>query len=328
MKKILITGSSGFIGYTLAKRLLEAGHTITGIDNHNAYYNPRLKDKRKSILEIHSNFSHYNLNISDSQALDSIFNADQFDQVINLASEVGVRNSVLNPTDYIETNIKGFFNLIECVKNSEIKSFIYASSSSVYGGITDLPFKETDKVDNPLNLYAASKKSNELIASAYAHLFDIQMTGLRFFTVYGPWGRPDMAPFKFMRKIFKNEPIDIFNNGEHSRDFTFVDDIVDGITLVSQSHFKEETPLKHTVYNIGNGQPIKLMRFIDALEEVTGKKAIKNFMPKQPGDMDDTLADLSKISSELGYVPKTTLSDGLQKLVTWYRDHEDFLNTI
>lgn len=328
MRKILIAGSSGFIGFTLAKRLLEAGYTITGIDNHNAYYNPRLKDKRKSLLEIHSNFSHYNLNISDSQALDSIFNANQFDQVINLAAEVGVRNSVLNPTDYIETNIKGFFNLIECVKNSEIKSFIYASSSSVYGGITDLPFKETDKVDNPLNLYAASKKSNELIASAYANLFDIQMTGLRFFTVYGPWGRPDMAPFKFLRKILNNEPINIFNNGEHSRDFTFIDDIVDGITLASQSHFKTNDSFSHSVYNIGNGQPTKLMNFINALEEVTGKKAIKNFMPKQPGDMENTLADLSKISSELGYEPKTTLSDGLQKLVAWYRDHENFLSTI
>lgn len=328
MKKILITGSSGFIGYTLAKRLLDAGHSITGIDNHNSYYNPKLKDKRKALLESHSKFIHYNLNLSDPLALGSVFDANHFDQVINLAAEVGVRNSVLNPKDYINTNIKGFFNLIDCVKESGVKSFIYASSSSVYGGIRELPFKETAKVDNPLNLYAATKMSNELISSAYSQLFDIQMTGLRFFTVYGPWGRPDMAPFKFLRKILKNEPIDIYNNGEHSRDFTFVDDIVEGITLVSQSHFKDNVSYSHTVYNIGNGQPIKLMSFIEALEEVTEKKAIKNFMPKQPGDMDDTLADLSKISSDLGYLPRTSLHDGLQRLVMWYRDHEDFLNTI
>lgn len=328
MKKILITGSSGFIGYTLAKRLLDAGHSITGIDNHNAYYNPRLKEKRKALLESHSNFSHYNLDLYDLLALGSVFDANHFDQVINLAAEVGVRNSVLNPEDYINTNIKGFFNLIDCVKESGIKSFIYASSSSVYGGIRELPFKETTKVDNPLNLYAATKMSNELISSAYSHLFEIQMTGLRFFTVYGPWGRPDMAPYKFLRKILKNQPIDIYNNGEHSRDFTFVDDIVEGITLVSQSHFKDNASYSHKVYNIGNGQPIKLMNFIEALEEVTEKKAIKNFMPKQPGDMDDTLADLSKISSDLGYLPSTSLHDGLQRLVMWYRDHEDFLNTI
>ncbi len=302
--KILVTGSAGFIGSALTLRLLERGDNVIGIDDHNNYYDPSLKEDRLLRHIDNPSYTHIRLNISDREKLEDCFSKHRPDRVVNLAAQAGVRYSIENPSAYIDSNIVGFGNILECCRHYNINHLVYASSSSVYGANTHMPFSVHNNVDHPLSLYAASKKSNELMAHTYSHLYDLPTTGLRFFTVYGPWGRPDMALFLFTKKILENKPIDVFNFGNHRRDFTFIDDIVEGIIrtidkpATSNPAWSGENPDPGTsiapwrVYNIGNNRPVELAEYIDVLEKCLGKKAKKNLLPLQPGDVPDTFADV------------------------------------
>ena len=331
--KTLITGVAGFIGMHSALRLLDGGGEVIGVDNLNEYYDVNLKRDRLSKLQKYQNFTLHNIDINDSKKVDDLFFATQPSRVINLAAEVGVRNSVINPHAYVETNIKGFMNVLEGCRKLAVDHFIYASSSSVYGANKLFPFSEHHNVDHPLNLYAASKKANELMAHAYSNLYNLPTTGLRFFTVYGPWGRPDMALFKFAAAMLRGEPIDIYNNGEMVRDFTYVDDIVEGIFRVvnkvatpnerdAQTQLDPSTSnVPYRIFNIGNGRPAQLMDYVKALEVALDIKAKKNFLPMQLGEIRVTSADTYKLNEWINFQPKTTVSEGVQKFADWFVNH-------
>lgn len=333
--KILVTGVAGFIGMHVANRLAERGDTVLGIDNLNDYYDVSLKLSRVDQLRTQSKFAFEKCDVCDREELRDIFQNETFDCVVHLAAQAGVRYSITNPHPYISTNIMGFLNVLECCRDLGIGHLVYASSSSVYGGNTNVPFREDHNVDHPISLYAATKKANELMAHSYSHLYKIPMTGLRFFTVYGPWGRPDMAPVIFAKAILNNEKIDVFNSGDMSRDFTFIDDIIDGIIGVLD---KPATPSPRfdpfmpdpaisdapfRVFNIGNSDPIPLMSFISALEDALGKKARMNMLPMQPGDVPVTAADISAIQKWTGFRPNTKLKDGIAKFAAWYIKYYD-----
>lgn len=315
--KILITGAAGFIGFSLAKRLLDRGDTVVGIDNLNDYYPVTLK--RARLAEIQSPaFRFVEMDIADRKALPELFAAEKFDCVVNLAAQAGVRYSIENPWAYVDSNLVGFANILECCRHYPVGHLVYASSSSVYGGNEKVPFSEDDKVDNPVSLYAATKKADELMASCYNKLYGIPATGLRFFTVYGPWGRPDMSPMLFARAISAGEPIKVFNNGDMMRDFTYIDDIVEGVVRVV-----DRAPARHEVYNIGCSNPVKLMDFISEIENALGRRAEKIMLPMQPGDVYQTYADTSKLERDFGYRPGVTLHEGIGKFIEWYRSDKN-----
>ena len=328
--KILVTGTAGFIGFFTAIKLLETNNDIIGIDSINDYYDQCLKNARLHETGIDTNIVDYNkevlstkypgyrflkLNLEDKEALLRLFEKEHFDKVCHLAAQAGVRYSIENPESYINSNLVGFANLLECCRHYDVKHLIYASSSSVYGANEKVPYSEDDRVDNPMSLYAATKKANELMANVYARLYGISTTGLRFFTVYGPWGRPDMAPFLFAKAISCEEPINVFNNGNLSRDFTYIDDIVEGLTKVIDNHHEDA---ENHIYNIGCSHPVPLMEFIETLEKAIGKKAKKVFLPMQPGDVYQTYADTSKLERDFGYKPSTSLEKGISKFIQWY----------
>lgn len=331
--KVLVTGSAGFIGAALCEALLLRGDSVIGVDNLNDYYSPQLKQDRLLRFAKHTSAVQVNLAIEDKTQLNQIFTKHQPDAVINLAAQAGVRYSLSNPRAYIDSNITGFLNILEACREFGTKHLVYASSSSVYGANTRMPFCETDHVDHPVSLYAATKKSNELMAHTYSHLFGIPTTGLRFFTVYGPWGRPDMAPMLFAEKILRDQPIDVFNFGNHRRDFTYIDDIVAGVmhTLDNPASANPDwsglTPdpasshAPYRVYNIGSNNPVELLYFIELLEKGFGKKARKNLLPMQPGDVPDTYADVSHLIKDVGYKPQTSIEQGVDRFVRWYCEY-------
>ncbi len=330
---ILVTGAAGFIGFHLCQALLKKGNKIVGFDNINDYYDTKLKQDRLAILQKDSNFTFIKADLADKEKVNKTFDETNFDRVINLGAQAGVRYSLQNPDTYINSNIVGFLNILEACRHHKTAHLVYASSSSVYGMNTSMPFSVHDNVDHPVSLYAATKKSNELMAHTYSHLFGLPTTGLRFFTVYGPWGRPDMAPFLFTSAILEGRPIKVFNNGHMKRDFTFVDDIVEGVVRVadlipqSNSEFDTTNPDPSTskapykIYNIGNNQPVELLKFIETIEEKCGKKAEKIFMPMQAGDVVATYADVSDLMKDTGFSPATPLEVGIGKFVDWYRDY-------
>ncbi|EKD44097.1 MAG: hypothetical protein ACD_71C00239G0003 [uncultured bacterium (gcode 4)] len=313
--KILITGTSGFIGFHTAKVLLERGDTIIGVDNENDYYDVNLKETRRAILEQYPNFSFYKGDISDFSFLEKVFEAEKPEKVLNLAAQAGVRYSLINPFAYVQTNLVGFHNIIELSKRYAVKNFVYASSSSVYGKNKKQPYSVEDKVDHPMSLYAATKKSNELIAHAYSHLFNLPTTGIRFFTVYGPYGRPDMAYFSFSKKILKKETIDVFNYGKSVRDLMYIDDIVDGVVKCLDNSFQYE------VFNLGNDNPITLEYMISLIEKGLGETAEKNYLPAQPGDVDETWADIEYSKKMLHWEPKVRVEEGMEKTMTWLKSY-------
>ncbi|MDD5632907.1 MAG: NAD-dependent epimerase [Methylococcales bacterium] len=330
--KILVTGAAGFIGSSLAIRLLERGDEVVGIDNLNDYYDVNLKLARLERLRDYSQFKFIKLEISDRAAMEALFIREKFQRVMHLAAQAGVRYSITNPHAYIDSNIIGFMNILEGCRHNEVEHLAYASSSSVYGANTNMPFSIHDNVDHPVSLYAASKKANELMAHTYSHLYKLPTTGLRFFTVYGPWGRPDMSLFMFTRNILEGKPIDVFNYGNHRRDFTYVDDIVEGVIRVidkpaqANADWASKNPdpgtslAPYRIYNIGNNNPVKLLTFIETLEKCLGKEAKKNLLPLQPGDVPDTYADVSDLVSDLGYKPGTSLETGIGNFVEWYKN--------
>lgn len=325
-RSILITGAAGFIGFHLARRLLEDGYRVCGIDNLNDYYDVRLKELRLSILKEYSGFSLDKVDISDKSKVNEVFSVNSPDIVVNLAAQAGVRYSIDNPDAYIESNIIGFYQILEACRHSydacghPVKHLLYASSSSVYGNQKKTPFSVTDPVDKPVSLYAATKKSDELMAYTYSHLYGIPATGLRFFTVYGPYGRPDMAYFSFSEKIMKGEPIKIFNQGNLYRDFTYVDDIVEGmVRMLNNPPLPNAEGDRHKIYNIGNNKPVKLMDFIKTLEGELGKEAIKEYLPMQPGDVYQTYADIEELEADFGYKPSVEIKEGLRKFAEWYK---------
>ena len=331
--KILITGSAGFIGSMLSIKLLERGDEIVGIDNHNDYYDPKIKDDRLELLIKYKNYKHYKIDLNDNKKLSEIFKIHKFQKVVNLAAQAGVRYSIENPLAYINSNIVGFAHILENCRNNKVEHLVYASTSSVYGANTKMPFSEHDSVNHPLSVYAASKKSNELMAHSYSYLYQLPTTGLRFFTVYGPWGRPDMALFKFTKAIIEEKPIDVFNNGKHTRDFTYIDDIVEGVikTLdnpaTSNVNWNSKQPDPATskapwrIFNIGNNNPVQLMDYIKALEKTLGKKAKINFLPLQPGDVPDTYANVDNLKKKFNYKPSTSVISGVSNFVKWYKDY-------
>ena len=333
MASILITGSAGFIGFSLSKILLKRGDIVIGLDNHNDYYDPKIKDARLEILKKYSNYNHYYDDISNQKILDKIFLNHKPIKVVNLAAQAGVRYSIENPMAYIKSNIVGFANILEICRLHKVEHLVYASTSSVYGANTKMPFSEHDCVNHPLSVYAASKKSNELMAHTYSYLHKLPTTGLRFFTVYGPWGRPDMALFKFTKNILEEKPIDVFNNGKHTRDFTYIDDIVNGIIKTIDNPATGNTDWNSNmpdpasslapwrIYNIGNNKPVQLMSYINALEKSLGRKAIINFLPLQPGDVPDTYANVDNLNKQFNYKPSTSVSEGVSKFVEWYKDY-------
>ncbi|MBR4328534.1 MAG: NAD-dependent epimerase [Candidatus Riflebacteria bacterium] len=330
---ILVTGAAGFIGFHLCLALLKKGHKIVGFDNINDYYDTKLKQDRLAILQKDHNFTFIKADLADKETVNKAFDQTNFDRVINLGAQAGVRYSLQNPDAYINSNIVGFLNILEACRHHKTAHLVYASSSSVYGMNTSMPFSVHDNVDHPVSLYAATKKSNELMAHTYSHLFGLPTTGLRFFTVYGPWGRPDMAPFLFTSAILEGRPIKVFNNGHMKRDFTFVDDIVEGVVrvadLIPQANpdFDASNPDPSTskapykIYNIGNNQPVELLKFIETIEEKCGKKAEKIFMPMQAGDVVATYADVSDLMKDTGFSPATPLEIGIGKFVDWYRNY-------
>lgn len=321
-KKILVTGAAGFIGFHLSRKLLEQGVSVVGFDNINDYYDVNLKYARLAILEEYDSFKFTKGDLSDKSAVDSLFEENKFDIVVNLAAQAGVRYSIDNPQAYIESNIVGFFNILEACRHNPVEHLLYASSSSVYGNQQKTPFSTDDDVSKPISLYAATKKSNELIAYTYSHLYGIPSTGLRFFTVYGPFGRPDMAYFSFTEKILKGETIKIFNNGDMYRDFTYIDDIVKGIeNMLCNPPDADENGDRATVYNIGNNSPERLMYFIETLEKAIGKEARKEYLPMQPGDVYQTYADVTPLVEKFGFKPSTTIEEGLGKFAEWYKEY-------
>ncbi|MDA8414844.1 MAG: NAD-dependent epimerase [Desulfobacteraceae bacterium] len=330
--KILVTGAAGFIGFHLAQRLLERGDEVVGLDNLNTYYDVSLKDARLGLLEAHPGFRFVRAALEDRPTVAALFSDEHFDMVVNLAAQAGVRYSLQNPNAYIDSNIVGFMNVLEGCRHNNVKHLVYASSSSVYGANTTVPFSVHDTVDHPVSLYAATKKSNELMAHTYAHLFGLPVTGLRFFTVYGPWGRPDMAYFSFTKAILEGRPIDVFNHGRMQRDFTYIDDIAEGIVRVL-GHIPRPDPAwnaaspdpatssaPYRLYNIGNNQPVELGHFIEVLEEYLGKKAHKNMLPIQAGEVLVTCADVDDLRHEVGFRPSTPIREGLRRFVEWYRE--------
>jgi UDP-glucuronate 4-epimerase len=319
--KILVTGAAGFIGMHVCQRLLERGEEVIGIDNLNSYYDVSLKEARLKELVKYSNFNFLRLDISDRDAMHSVFEKEKPDLVVHLAAQAGVRYSLTNPHAYADSNLVGFVNILEGCRLVNIKHLVYASSSSVYGGNTKIPFSEEDSVDQPISLYAATKKANELMAYSYSHLYKLPSTGLRFFTVYGPWGRPDMAYFSFTEAILEGRSIDVFNNGQLYRDFTYIDDIVEGVVRVLDKPLttKSEIDVPHQIFNIGNHEPVALLSFIEILEDSLGKKAIKNFLPMQPGDIHSTYANMKDLEKWIGFKPQTTLIQGIRKFVEWYQ---------
>ena len=321
-KRILITGAAGFIGFHLAKRLLEQGAIICGLDNLNDYYEVSLKESRLALLENFANFTFVKGNIADEVVVSHVFETFKPDIVVNLAAQAGVRYSIDNPKAYMESNMMGFFTMLEACRKYPVEHLLFASSSSVYGNQQKTPFAITDNVDYPISLYAATKKSNELMAYTYSHLYGIPATGLRFFTVYGPYGRPDMAYFKFTNKICQDTPIQIYNQGDMYRDFTYVDDIVTGIErMLCNPPKKNEWGDAYKVYNIGNNKPEKLMHFIEVLEAQLGKKAIKEFLPMQPGDVYQTYADVTELENDFDFRPVTSIEEGLSRFVAWYKEY-------
>ncbi len=331
--KILVTGAAGFIGFHTSKKLLDRGDNVVGIDNLNDYYDVTLKQDRLKQLTDRSNFEFQKLDLADRDGIEALFQTHQFDRVINLAAQAGVRYSIENPRTYIDSNIVGFLNILEGCRNTKVPHLSYASSSSVYGANVKQPFAESDNVDHPVSLYAASKKSNELMAHTYSNLFDLPTTGLRFFTVYGPWGRPDMALFKFTKGIIEAKAIDIYNHGEMYRDFTYIDDIVEGVIRITDQipqKNKEWDGLMpdpassfapYKIYNIGNNAPVKLMDFVEAIEKSIGKKAQKNMMDIQPGDVPSTSADTSSLQADIGFKPNTSVNEGIDQFINWYKDY-------
>jgi UDP-glucuronate 4-epimerase len=324
--KLLVTGAAGFIGMHVADRLLQAGHNVTGIDNLSDYYDVRLKEARLNVLRPYSNFRFIKMDLADGEKVHALFEGEKFERVIHLAAQAGVRYSLENPHAYIQSNIVGFTNILEACRHFPVKHLIYASSSSVYGTNKKLPFSVGDNVDHPISLYAASKKANELMAHAYSHLFQIPTTGVRFFTVYGPWGRPDMAVFSFTKAILEGKPIDVFNRGKMQRDFTYIDDIVEGVLQIADrppASGEESSPSSapYKLYNIGNHQPVELMKVIEALEKCLGKSARKNMLPMQPGDVLATFADVDDLMRDTGFRPATPIEVGLERFVCWYQSY-------
>ncbi|MGZ8165303.1 MAG: NAD-dependent epimerase [Methylobacter sp.] len=329
--KILVTGAAGFIGSTLGIRLLERGDEVVGIDNLNDYYDVNLKLARLERLRDYKRFKFVKLEIADREGVENLFAKEKVQRVMHLAAQAGVRYSITNPHAYIDSNIVGFINILEGCRHNAIEHLAYASSSSVYGANTKMPFSIHDNIDHPVSLYAASKKANELMAHTYSHLYHLPTTGLRFFTVYGPWGRPDMSLFMFTRNIIEGKPIDVFNYGNHRRDFTYIDDIVEGVIRVIDkpaqvnASWASENPdpgtskAPYRIYNIGNNKPVNLLEFIETLEKCLGKEAIKNFLPLQAGDVPDTYADVSDLVNDLGYKPATLLENGIKNFVEWYK---------
>jgi len=346
MKKVLVTGAGGFIGFHLSKKLLAEGYQVVGLDALNDYYDPQLKYDRLKILGISKkdisynqkipgslSFNFYQLHLEDKDNIAALFKNEQFDYVVNLAAQAGVRYSLINPHAYIESNIVGFLNILEGCRHNKTSHLIYASSSSVYGLNTKMPFSVSDNVDHPISLYAASKKANELMAHTYSYLFSVPTSGLRFFTVYGPWGRPDMALFMFTKNILEGKPIDVFNNGNMRRDFTYVDDIVESIARLipkipqPDKNFSgaepnpSTSPAPYRIYNIGNNSPVKLMDFIHEIENALGIKASINYMPLQPGDVPETYADVNSLFETIDFKPQTPIKDGISNFINWYLDY-------
>jgi UDP-glucuronate 4-epimerase len=332
-KAILVTGAAGFIGFHLSKRLLEEGHTVVGIDSLNDYYDVNIKHTRLNMLKGFEAFSFEHINIANQKDVDDLFKNYQINKVVNLAAQAGVRYSLINPHAYIESNLIGFHNIINAARKNEVENFLFASSSSVYGANTALPFSTEDNVDHPVSLYAATKKSNELIAHSYAVNFGMPVTGLRFFTVYGPWGRPDMALFLFTKAILNNETIDVYNHGKMIRDFTYVGDIVEGIVRLldkpsapnkdwsSDKPSPDSSFAPYRIFNLGNNSPINLMDFIHAIEDELGKKATINYLPIQMGDVPETYADVTSLQQAIGYKPETTIQEGIHEFIKWYKSY-------
>ncbi len=330
---VLVTGAAGFIGFHLASRFLLEGDEVVGLDNLNDYYDVSLKEARLDRLKQHPRFSFERIDLGDRTSLDALFTRNRFDLVVNLAAQAGVRYSLVNPQAYVNSNITGFVNILEACRHTGVAHLLYASSSSVYGALTEMPFSVRQNVDHPVSLYAASKKANELIAHTYSHLFRLPTTGVRFFTVYGPWGRPDMALFLFTHAILAGRPIDVFNDGQMERDFTYIDDIVEGLVRLGRKPAESDpswdsahpTPstsnAPYRLYNIGNNRPVRLLRMIEVLEDCLGRKAEKRFLPLQPGDVPATYADIDDLKRDVGFEPTTSIEVGVERFVRWYRDH-------
>ncbi len=331
--RLLVTGAAGFIGYHLCRRLLEEGRSVTGLDNLNPYYSVRLKEDRLALLAARPNFRFHRLDLADRAGMERLFAEERFAVVVHLAAQAGVRYSLENPHAYVEANLAGFLNVLEGCRRSEVQHLLFASSSSVYGANTLMPFSVHHNVDHPVSLYAASKKANELMAHAYSHLYGLPCTGLRFFTVYGPWGRPDMALFLFTQAILEGRPIRVFNHGRMQRDFTYIDDIIEGVVRVMGRRptpnpaWRGDRPdpgssyAPYRIYNIGNNRPVELERFIAVLEEVLGKKAVKEYLPLQAGDVPATYADVEDLAADVGFRPATPLETGIARFVSWYRSY-------
>jgi len=331
--RILVTGAAGFIGFCTSRALLDYGHEVTGLDNLNEYYDARLKHARLEQLSPRNAFRFVLADLVDRKATAELFSKLRPDRVVHLAAQPGVRHAIEHPHDYIDSNISGFLNVLEGCRRNDVKHLIFASTSAVYGSNTQMPFSVHHKADHPLSLYGATKRANELMAHTYAHLFKLPVTGLRLFTVYGPWGRPDMSPFLFIRKILKEEPIDLFNYGNHSRDFTYIDDTVEAIVRILDKipqpnpHWNSDEPdpatsaAPYRIHNIGNSEPVSLLRFIECIEMAVGKKASKNTLPLQPGDVRDTFADVDDLMAAIDFKPATRIEDGVHEFVSWYRQY-------
>ncbi len=334
MGKCLVTGAAGFIGYHLCEALLGRGDEVVGLDNLNEYYSVQLKRDRLAQLENRDRFSFAGIDLADREAMQALFREHKFTVVVNLAAQAGVRYSLENPHAYVQSNLVGFANVVEACRHNGVEHLVYASSSSVYGANTRMPFSTHDNVDHPLSLYAASKKANELIAHSYSHLYQLPTTGLRFFTVYGPWGRPDMALWLFTEAMLAGRPIDVYNHGRMQRDFTYIDDIVEAVVRVADrpaeanAHWTGETPdpatsaAPYRLYNIGNNQPVELTHLIETIEKSLGVKAKRNLLPMQPGDVPDTYADVDDLAADVGFQPRTSIEDGVEKFVAWYRQYK------
>lgn len=331
--RVLVTGAAGFIGFYVARSLLARGDKVIGFDNVNDYYDVSLKEARIAELAPFDRFTFVRADLADKPAVDAVFADHQPERVVHLGAQAGVRYSLTHPDAYVASNLVGFANILEACRSATVQHLVYASSSSVYGANTRTPFSVHDNVDHPLSLYAATKKSNELMAHTYAHLYGLPMTGLRFFTVYGPWGRPDMALFKFVKNILADEPIDVFNEGHHARDFTYIDDVVEAVIRVTDRaptpnpNWSGDDPdpgsstAPYRVYNIGNHSPVRLLDFIGEIESALGRKATKNLLPLQPGDVPETYADVDDLIADFGYSPSTPITEGIRRFVSWYRDH-------